>query len=69
MRNGRNKQPYMQGFDFWNPIISEWIASENYSEKAKEYFRESLLDMQKDRNNLTRQEMMQAGLNETLRPH
>lgn len=67
MRNGRENHPYLKGVEFWEPIIAEWVASANYSEKAKDYFRESLTAMLKDRSTLTRQEIIQSGINETLR--
>lgn len=50
------KHPYTRGFEFWLPIISEWCASDRYSETAKQYFRECLEEMEKSKDLLTIEE-------------
>lgn len=49
-RKSELKHPYMRGYEYWNPILSEWIQSDRYSEAAKDYFREILDNMLNDRN-------------------
>lgn len=50
MRKAELKHPYMRGYSYWAPILTEWIESDRYSQPAKEYFRESLNEMLNDRN-------------------
>lgn len=43
------KHPYTKGYTYWAPIISEWINSPMYTDKAKDEFIRSLDEMQNDR--------------------
>lgn len=48
--NGERKHPYLKGYVFWAPIITDWINSPSYTEKAKQEFRLSLEEMLNDKN-------------------
>jgi len=44
------KHPYLRGYIFWAPILTEWINSENYSKQGKETLKESLEQLESSRN-------------------
>lgn len=46
---GRDRpHPYTRGYTFWAQVLSERIASQNYTEKAKDYYRALLAEMLKE---------------------
>jgi hypothetical protein len=49
-RKDEKKHPYLRGYVFWLPILSTWINSPMYTDKAKEEFKSSLELMSKDKN-------------------